>query len=291
MDLPRIAVVGSLHYDIIVEAPRQPEQGETLIANSWSPKFGGKGGNQAVAAARAGAAVSMISAVGSDEFGMFLRKRLQVSGVDDRHVFELEKAGSGMSVAITDDSGDYAAVVISGANRCLTADNVVRSLNSTNLEFLILQNEIPEVTNHAAAEFARKISAKIIWNAAPTRDDSVGLTSLVNVLVVNSVEARQMTGIEVNRLKDAVVAAKALRDVGVPIAIVTAGAEGVAVAVADKNDLAIPGIPMKQPRTHGAGDVFVGQLAAAISKGAVLRDAVETANRRAAEHVSNFSVL
>src|SRR3954451_14540603 len=112
---PVIVVVGSLHYDIMVDAPDRPRKGETVAGHAWRPKFGGKGGNQAVAAARAGAKVRMAGAVGDDEFGRFLLGALG-GGVDASRVARLSGTGSGMSVAISDASGDYGAVIVSGAN-------------------------------------------------------------------------------------------------------------------------------------------------------------------------------
>ena len=109
---PVIVVVGSLHYDIMVDAPDRPRKGETVAGHAWRPKFGGKGGNQAIAAARAGARVRMAGAVGDDEFGRFLLERLAAGSVDRDHVTTLPGTGSGMSVAISDAGGDYGAVIV-----------------------------------------------------------------------------------------------------------------------------------------------------------------------------------
>src|SRR4051812_28918268 len=110
---PVVVVAGSLHYDIMGDAPDRPRKGETVTGYAWRPKFGGKGGNQAVAAAKAGAEVRMAGAVGDDEFGGFLLAALSAGGVDGSRVARLPKAGSGMSVAIADASGDYGAVIVS----------------------------------------------------------------------------------------------------------------------------------------------------------------------------------
>src|SRR5436190_23136953 len=113
---PIIVVVASLHFDIMVDAPDRPRKGETVTGFAWRPKFGGKGGNQAVAAAKAGAEVRMAGAVGADEFGRFLLEALGAGGVDASRVARLPGARSGMSVAISDAGGDYGAVIVSGAN-------------------------------------------------------------------------------------------------------------------------------------------------------------------------------
>jgi ribokinase len=111
-----ILVVGSLHYDILIEADHLPRKDETAVGSRWYPKFGGKGGNQAVAIARAGARARMFGAIGDDDFGAFLRGALRSAKVDDAFVATLVDVGSGMSVAILDADGDYAATIVSGAN-------------------------------------------------------------------------------------------------------------------------------------------------------------------------------
>src|SRR5437868_996330 len=120
-DKPIIVVVGSLHFDIMVDAPDRPRKGETVTGFAWRPKFGGKGGNQAVAAAKAGAEIRMVGAVGDDDFGRFIVEKLSASGIDASRVQRLSNVGSGMSVAISDQDGDYGAVIVSGAN--LLADS------------------------------------------------------------------------------------------------------------------------------------------------------------------------
>ena len=138
--MPITLTVGSLHYDIMVEADHLPRADETAIGSRWYPKFGGKGGNQAVAAAKAGAHSRMIGAVGEDDFGRFLRANLMQGGVDDRFVVSIAGVGSGMSVAILDGAGDYAATIVSGANLHLTADTLSNDDAWAGVGLLILQN-------------------------------------------------------------------------------------------------------------------------------------------------------
>ena len=141
---PVVVVVGSLHYDIMVDAPDRPRKGETVTGYAWRPKFGGKGGNQAVAAAKAGAEVRMAGAVGDDEFGRFLLDGLSAGGVDASRVARLPEAGSGMSVAISDASGDYGAVIVSGANLLSIPRLLAEPSLWQDARALILQNEMPE---------------------------------------------------------------------------------------------------------------------------------------------------
>lgn len=283
---PSVVVLGSLHYDIMVYGPDRPRKGETVTGRAWEPKCGGKGGNQAVAAARAGVATAMIGAVADDAFGKALIDNLELGGVDHRFVRTLEGSGSGMSVAIFDSDGDYGAVIVSGSNLALgQADIDDAAALFTNGAVLVLQNEVPEAANIAAAKAMRKAGGAVILNAAPARPLSAEMTGLVDVLVVNAIEAEQIGGSAVvDSLPGALDAAKGLAK-RFPAVVVTAGSDGVA-AVADGEDYAIEAIKVKLVSTHGAGDEFTGVLAAEMARGAGFEQALHSANRAAAELVS-----
>lgn len=279
---PAVAVVGSLHYDIMVRAPYIPRTGETLIGDEWWWKPGGKGGNQAMAAARHGAWVAMVGCLGDDGFGDRLRASLDQAGVDLKHVRSVER-GSGMSVALQRADGDYAAVVVSGANREIDPAQVTASAVAiTRSRVLILQNEVAEAASVAAARLARGASVSVIHNAAPARETG-GLAGLVDVLVVNTVEAEQLGGGTVHDLPSAARAAEGLRHVA-PTVVITAGGAGV-VAAAHDGLIELPAHRVERPVTHGAGDVFVGALGARMAIGEPLVDALRYANAAAALHV------
>ena len=279
----RVCVVGSLHYDIMVRAPYLPRTGETLIGDAWWWKPGGKGGNQATAAARHGAAVQMVGCLGSDEFGARLRERLAAAGVDIAHIRSVAQ-GSGMSVAIQDSSGDYAAVVVSGANRDLDETRIAESADAVrSCRVLLLQNEIAEGANVAAARLARATGATVILNAAPARP-SARLEGLVDVLVVNAIEAEMLGADRVDGLATALAASQRLLSLAATV-VVTVGAAGVVAAVLGGEPLVISAHPVERADTHGAGDVFVGALAARLAGGASLAEAVRYANAAAALHV------
>ena len=264
---PVIVVVGSLHYDIMVDAPDRPRKGETVAGHAWRPKFGGKGGNQAIAAARAGARVRMAGAVGDDEFGRFLLERLAAGSVDRDHVTTLPGTGSGMSVAISDAGGDYGAVIVSGANLSIDPQAVADAGLWRDARALILQNEVPEAVNVSAARAAKATGAIVCLNAAPVRTMSSELASLVDVLVVNAVEAEDMCGIAVDDLPSALAAARRLSS-GFGTVVVTAGGAGVAGLQRGAEPVALPALPVSLVSTHGAGDVFVGALAASMVRNA-----------------------
>lgn len=279
---PRVAVVGSLHYDIMVRAPYLPRAGETLIGETWWWKTGGKGGNAAMAAARHGAGVEMIGCLGEDGFGERLRESLASAGVGLRHVRTVA-AASGMSVAITQPDGDYAAVVVSGANRDLDPEQIAAGTDAIHdARVLLLQNEIDEGADAAAARLARAGQTVVVLNAAPARPMGA-MSGLVDVLVVNSVEAEMLGAGPVHDLDTAAEAAQALLMVA-PTVIVTAGSAGVAAA-ADAQRWTVPAHPIDVPDAHGAGDVFVGALAARLAGDAALSDALRYANAAAALHV------
>ncbi len=278
----RVIVVGSLHYDIMVRAPYLPRPGETLIGERWWWKPGGKGGNAAMAAARHGATVEMIGCLGEDGFGERLRERLAAAGVGMGHL-RVVAAGSGMSVALTQEDGDYAAVVVSGANRDLDAAQVTASADVIgDSRVLLLQNEIDEQANAAAAGIAHGAGARVILNAAPARPMGA-MSGLIDVLVVNTVEAEMLGADPVTDLATAADAARQLSAVA-PTVIVTAGSAGVAAASA-QGRWRLPAHPIDGPDAHGAGDVFVGALAARLADDAPLPDALRYANAAAALHV------
>ena len=283
-----VLVVGSLHYDIFVEADHLPRKDETSVGSRWFPKFGGKGGNQAVSAQAQGVPARMVGAVGDDGFGAFLRDRLQNSGVEERHVATVSGAGSGMSVAIMDRSGDYAATIVSGANLLISPDGLREAAVWQDVGLLVLQNEVPEAVNRCAAEEARRRGVRTLLNAAPARPLSAEFAKLVDILVVNTVEAEMMGTEPVTSLTSAAEAAEALADLFEAV-IVTAGALGLAAWSAEDEHFTIPAEKITVVSSHGAGDAFIGALAAAIVQGKTFRSACTTASHAAADHVAGRS--
>ena len=280
-----VVVVGSLHYDIIVDAPGLPARDETMTGLRWYPKFGGKGGNQAVAAARFGADTRMLGAVGGDAFAEFLFDQLRVAGVSVEFIGRDASAASGMSVAISDPAGDYAAVIVSGANLGIDPARLGDDRLWDRAAVLVLQNEVAPALNLAAAQQAKARGVRVAWNAAPVRALEPDLAGLIDVLIVNTVEAEAMTGVPVASLAQAEAATEVLA-ARFPVAVVTAGGAGVAVHQSDGKRFSMPALPVKVISTHGAGDMFCGVLAAALAGGAEISDAVRQANAAAAAHVA-----
>ena len=280
---PKIAVVGSLHYDIMLPTPHLPRLGETLMGSDWWWKPGGKGGNQAMAASRHGGAVYMIGALGADEFGAKLRQSLTDAGVNHDNVRTTER-GSGMSVALVEAGGDYSAVVVSGANLTVDAAQIVEADGLLRqVSVLILQNEIGDAANVAAARIVHKAGGLVVYNAAPTHKISPEMTDLVDVLVVNAIEAEMFGAAVVNDLASALAAARQLRNFA-PAVVVTAGSHGLALSEAARN-ATLPSHRVTGAQTHGAGDAFIGGLAARLAEGVDLEIALGYANAAAALHV------
>ena len=281
---PVIVVVGSLHFDILVESARLPRVGETLPGASWLTKCGGKGANQAIEAARHGARTAMVGCVGDDPFGAQMRANLERAGVGVDHLAAVPQA-SGMSVALCDPTGDYGAIIVSGSNEAL---DVARIDAASGLiapgGIVVLQNEIPDDANLAAAAVAQARGARVILNAAPARPMPEALAPLIDILVVNAVEADMLGAGVVDNLGDATVAARHLAR-AFPAVIVTAGGEGAAIQSESWSGV-LPAHRVALVSTHGAGDAFIGALAARLAAGSTLRDAARYANAAAALLVS-----
>lgn len=280
---PRVTVFGSLHYDIAVFGPARPRKGETVTGSSWHPKSGGKGGNQAVSAAKTGIKTSMIGAVADDDFGHFLLNNLARKGVDHRFVARDAKRSTGMSVAIFDDEGDYGAVIVSGSNLEL-GDTHLDAASGVLAEtaILVLQNEIPDAANVAAARRVKAAGGLVLLNAAPARPISEGLKTLIDILVVNAIEAEMLAGVDVvETLEGALSAARILR-ASFPQVVVTAGGAGVAAVDDRGQEIMIDPVKVMVESTHGAGDEFIGVLASDIALGSTMRDALVRANNAAA---------
>lgn len=282
-----LVVLGSLHYDLIIEGPGRPRKGETVTGTAWAPKCGGKGGNQAVSAARAGAPTAMVGAVGDDDFGTALIGNLNKRAVDSSGIVTLSGIKSGMSVAIFDAEGDYGAVIVSGSNLNIDADLIDRSApNWVPGSWLVLQSEIPEVANLHGARKMVAAGGKVVLNAAPARPVEQNLLDLVDILVVNAIEAEMLAASPVVDTLDGAMAAAEVLLKRSRAVVVTAGGEGCAYADRDGLRIFIPARKVQVESTHGAGDEFIGALTAALWRGEAIEQALHAANDAAALLVS-----
>jgi ribokinase len=274
----QIAVVGSLNMDLIVRSPRIPRPGETILGGTFHTAPGGKGANQAVAAARLGGAVSMVWRVGSDAFGDQLLGGLAADGVDAAHVARDPAAATGIALITVDDVGQNSIVVASGANARLSPANVDGAAAViAAARVLLLQLESPPETVLRAAELGRAHGVTVVLNPAPARPLPDALLKLVDVLVPNESETSLLTGLPAGDMAQAEAAAAALRRLGVGAVILTLGERGALLAHEGGME-AVPPFPVTPLDTTAAGDAFVGALAVALAEGRPLVEAVRWGN-------------
>ncbi|WP_341578114.1 ribokinase [Microbacterium schleiferi] len=269
----RIVVVGSLNLDRTYRMMQLPREGESLHATDHATAPGGKGANQAVAAARLGAAVSLVGAVGSDVAGIELRDAVAAAGVDVAHVRQDPEAPTGEAVIFVDAAGRNLIVVSQGANSTVGERDVIDA--DIDAGWIISGFEVPDAAVVAAAERAHEIGARFVLNPSPFRALSEALREKVDVLVLNEHELAAATGSAAGTPSDAVlrVAREALR---VPLLVVTLGSHGAAAGSRD-GVVRTPAVAVTAVDTSGAGDAFTGAFVAHLAAG----DSLDEALRRA----------
>lgn len=282
----RIVVVGSANMDLVVHAERLPARGETLLGGVFATFAGGKGANQAVAAARLGASVAMLGCLGRDEFGAQLRSGLQHEHIDTAHLHTADDISSGIAVITVAADGANTIVVSPGANAALTPGHVdAASADIAAAGMLICQLEVPLDTVRHAISVAAKLGTPVLLNPAPAQPLPDALYEQISVLVLNETEAALLADVPVDSPASARVAAARLRAKGVETVIVTLGAEGVWYSTADEEGH-LPAPRVDAIDTTAAGDTFVGGFAAERVRGASIRDAIDFGQRAAALSVT-----
>lgn len=281
-----IAVVGSLNMDLVVRMPQIPKPGETLLGGVYKTFPGGKGANQAIAAERLGAFVSMIGCVGDDAFGKELRASLENEGVDTTHVLVQPGAATGVALIQVDAQGHNTIAVASGANFRLTGSDVDKAMQAIGkFDALVMPLETQIETVYTAARIASDRGAIVILNPAPAQVLTSEMLELVDVLLPNEHEIALMTGVPVHSMADIRLAVPKLLQLGAKKVIVTMGAHG-AVLFEDGQELQIPACRVQAVDTTAAGDCFVGALAVGLCEGKSLLAAGEFASAAAALSVT-----
>ncbi|BAM91099.1 ribokinase [Bradyrhizobium oligotrophicum S58] len=284
----RVIVAGSINMDVVATAERHPRIGETVAGQSVMYFPGGKGANQAVSAAKLGVPTALIGRLGRDGFGAQLRAFLADQGIDLAAVKESTSASTGTAI-ITLAKADNTIVVIPGANAELGAEDLAQVALAAG-DVAVSQFEIPQATIAAFFQRAKAVGATTILNPAPASAFDSGLFALIDVLVLNETELGFLADIELGdapslqQVKDAVRALKPNSDQTV---CVTLGARG-AVAVSDGEARLVEGRAVKAVDTTGAGDCFVGALAARLSQGAPMAEAIGYANLAASISVQRM---
>ena len=270
-----IIVFGSINMDLVATAPHLPTAGETLLGYDFFQAPGGKGANQAVAIAKLGIPTQIVGRVGKQGFSQELIDNLATNDVKTDNIFVDETVSSGVAIINVDDAGENQIVVIPGANGQVNQEDVERlSQLLPGKKALLLQLEIPVPAVIAAAEAARKVGVKVILDPAPAQKElPKELYSLVDILTPNQVEAAQLVGFPVNDQDSAKKAAEILLQKGVKCAVVKLGSKGVYCSNGTESFFT-PAFSVKTVDTTAAGDAFNGGLAAALSQGLSLQQAI-----------------
>ena len=269
----RVAVVGSLNIDLVVGLDRMPQAGETVFGSSLERHPGGKGLNQAVAAARLESEVHMIGAVGDDGSGDWLLDVVRREGIQSDGI-ATAPGTSGTALIEVDSSGQNRIIVIPGANDQVDPGAVAAHLKSLKaVDVVLTQGEVPIEVMAAAADAGKKIGAQVIVNPAPVRDYPKELLKNVDVLVPNEHEANEITGLPVGNMVDAVEAAQQLQDMGPTCVIITRGEKG-AVWSSPEGSGQTAAFKVTAVDTVAAGDAFCGALAAGLARGLSMAEAL-----------------
>ena len=286
--MKRIIVIGSSNTDMVVKCKKLPSPGETILGGAFLMNPGGKGANQAVAAARLKGNVTFVAKTGNDLFGEQSKLLFEKEGIDTRFLIRDQKNPSGVALIAVDENGENCIVVASGSNATLSAYDIDEEVYVTDREDVyLMQLEIPVGTVDYVAQKVFSKENRVILNPAPARQLSQELLDSVYVLTPNEIEAEILTGIKVENASSAERSAMKLLDKGVKNVVITMGAAGAYLCTPEMSKM-MPVVPVKAVDTTAAGDVFNGALAVALAEGKDLEEAVGFANRAASISVTRL---
>lgn len=272
MNSPRVLVAGAINTDLVARTPRAPGPGETVTGSSFAIFGGGKGANQAVAAARAGADTSLLGAVGDDAFGTERRAHLAADGIDLESVATISGVASGVALISVEPSGQNRILYVPGATLEAQAHHARKAVVRVRPSVVLMTLELPSETLAALVTKAKGLGATIALNATPEPELARRFLPDTDVLIVNEPEASALVGHTVT-LETSAVAAEALRGMGPGTAIITLGEQG-AVAVSNEGMERVKAPVVEVVDTTGAGDTLCGALVAALAEGQTLREAL-----------------
>jgi ribokinase len=285
---PKIIVVGSSNTDMVIKTKRIPAPGETVLGGTFFMNAGGKGANQAVAAARLGGTVSLICKTGSDIFGQQAIAEFKKENINTDFIFTDAQKSSGVALITVDENAENCIVVAPGANASLSIGDIGDIEDFiVQAEIILMQLEIPLETVVHIAEFAAENKILVILNPAPACELPGELLKNISIITPNENEAEKLTGITVTDIRTAEQAARVLYNRGVETVIITLGAEGALLLNRD-SVIHIPGYKVKSIDTTAAGDVFNGALTMAISEKKSLKEAIDFACKAAAISVTRL---
>jgi ribokinase len=288
MDEVSVLVVGSSNTDMVVQVHRLPKAGETVLGGQFVTAGGGKGANQAVAAARAGGQVTFIARIGSDAFGDRAVEGFAAEAINVQHIVRDRAFPSGVALIFVAKTGENCIAVASGANGQLTAQDIRKARGAfRRAGVLLAQLEVPLPTVQAAVNLAVAAGIPVMLNPAPARPLPAKLLKSVYLLTPNETEAEMLTGARVDNNRAAEKAAEKLLRAGVRNVIITLGARGAFVA-GDSVRHWIPAFKVRAVDATAAGDIFSGTLAVALAEGKPLLDAARFASAAAAVSVTRL---
>ncbi len=287
--MAKIVVIGSTNTDLVIKTERIPEQGETVIGGSFMMTAGGKGANQAVAAARMDGDVIFVTKVGDDMFGEESQRHFADENLPSEYIFTEHGSPSGVALITVDARGENCIVVAPGANDTLSRSDIdaVRSQIEA-ADFLLLQLEIPMEVVEYATDIAHRAGTKVILNPAPAAQLSRELIGKLYLITPNRTECQLLTGRSINDEKSAEAAATVLLAMGARNVIITLGSRGALVAESGGEHELIPAQHVVAVDTTAAGDVFNGALCVALSEGRTLSEAATFATKASAISVTRM---
>ena len=286
--MSRIIVIGSSNTDMVVKSKKLPARGETILGGTFLMNPGGKGANQAVAAARLNGNVTFVTKTGNDLFGDQSKQLFDIEGINTRFIVKDLKNPSGIALITVDENGENCIVVAPGSNGTLSAFDIDDEVYGNDpSDVFLMQLEIPVSTVEYVAQKVAGKGNRVILNPAPARQLSNDLLNSLCVITPNEVEAELLTGIEVSDALSAEKAAERLFKKGIRNVVITMGASGAYLLNQEVSKL-IPVVPVKAIDSTAAGDVFTGALAVALSEGKNLEEAVAFANKAASISVTRM---
>jgi len=284
----RILVIGSSNTDMVIRAGHLPRPGETILGGTFLMNPGGKGANQAVAAARLGGQVTFICKTGNDIFGHEARQLFEKEGIDVSYVFTDIEHPSGVALITVDAQAENCIVVASGANAYLSPADISTAYEAIEkADIILMQLETPIETIQYVAGIARKLGKKVFLNPAPAQPLNRELLQTLDLITPNETEAEMISGVKITDNESLQICARTICEMGVGSVIITLGAKG-AFIYRDSFGECIPSVEVTAVDTTAAGDVFNAALTVAISEGNDLVEAVRFANKAAALSVTRY---
>ena len=281
-----LTVLGSINADHVISVPHFAKPGETLLGHNYHIAYGGKGANQAVAAARLGAKVNFIGCIGNDDIGRAMRNAFALDGINTNPIITVNNEMTGIAMIQVSDSGENSIVISAGANAYLDESQVEDSKQEIiDSDYLLMQLETPLPGIIQAAELAKENGTKVILNPAPAQTLPDELLKNLDIITPNETEAEILTGIRVTDEQSAVKSATVFHAKGIETVLITLGSKGVYVSQQGKGEI-VPGFRVQAVDTTAAGDTFNGAFVTALLEDKPLAQAIRFAHAAAALSVT-----